>query len=506
MEAELTALDTASVEAEWLRELLIDLPVVAKPVPTISMNCDNQTAITKVNNSKDNLKSSRYIRRRLKSTRKLRNSGVIVVDYIHTSRNLADQFTKGLSRKVIDSASIKAATIRIVLSIAVSRGWTLRQLDVKNAFFHGIFEEEVYMKQPPGYEDPTRSQCVCKLDKALYGLKQAPEGLKLHDLGFKGSKAGTSLFFYSQGSTTIFMLIYVDDTIVASSSQEAVAALLLDLKKDFALKDLGDLNYFLGIEVNKTRNGIALTQQKYACVKKGGHVKLQTRSPLGPVDATQYRSVVGALQYLTLTRPDISFPVNKVCQFLNSPTTVHWAAVKRIIRCLKSNIKLGLKICKSDSMLVSAYSDAIWAGCMDDRRSTGGFAVFLGTDLVSWNAKKQATVSRSSTESEYKALANATAEIMWIQTLLQELRVASLATAKLWCDNIGAKYLASNSVFHARTKHIEVDFHFVRESVNNKLLEIDFVPSGDQVADGFTKALSVRQLDNFKYNLNLGKL
>lgn len=125
---------------------------------------------------------------------------------------------------------------------------------------------------------------------------------------------------------------------------------------------------------------------------------------------------------------------------------------------------------------------------------------------MSWSARKQATVSRSSTESEYKALANATAEIMWVQTLLAELQVESPSMAKLWCDNLGAKYLSANPVFHARTKHIEVDYHFVRERVSRKLLEIDFVPTGDQVADGFTKALSVRQLENFKYNLNLGKL
>jgi hypothetical protein len=129
------------------------------------------------------------------------------------------------------------------------------------------------------------------------------------------------------------------------------------------------------------------------------------------------------------------------------------------------------------------------------------------SEIILWHAKKQATVSRSSTESEYKALANATAEVMWIQTLLKELKVASLPVARLWCDNMGAKYLASNPVFHARTKHIEVDFHFVRERVNNKLLQIDFVPSEDQVvADGFTKALSVHKLENFKYHLNLGKL
>lgn len=235
-------------------------------------------------------------------------------------------------------------------------------------------------------------------------------------------------------------------------------------------------------------------------------LSLHEGSLLGPVDATRYRSIVGALQYLTLTRPDIAFPVNKVCQFLHASTTEHWSVVKRILRYLKSCSKLGLKLSKSVSMMVSAYSDADWAGCVDDRRSTGGFAVFLGNNLVSWNAKKQDTISRSSTKSEYKALANATAEVMWVQTVLRELGVPSPPLARIWCDNIRAKYLASNPVFHARTKHIEVDFHFVRERVNRNLLQIDFVPSSDQVADGFTKALTVRQLENFKNNINLRKL
>jgi histone deacetylase 1/2 len=167
------------------------------------------------------------------------------------------------------SPVVKAATIRLVLSLAVSFGWTLRQLDVQNALLHGNLKEEVFMRQPPGYESKTHPHFVCKLDKALYGLKQAPRAWysrlssKLHSLGFTSSKADVSLFVYNKGGVVIFLLVYVDDIIVASSSPRATEALLKDLQADFALKDLGELHYFLGIEVKKARDGILLTQQKY---------------------------------------------------------------------------------------------------------------------------------------------------------------------------------------------------------------------------------------------------
>ena len=207
------------------------------------------------------------------------------------------------------------------------------------------------MHQPPGFEDPEKTIFVCKLDKALYGLKQAPRAWysrlsdKLIQLGFQASKADTSLFYFSKGGITMFILVYVDDIIVASSSEVAMTTLLQDLKGEFALKDLGPLHYFLGIEVTKVRDGIVLTQEKYASdlLKRVGmgdcksvntplssseKLSLFEGTPLGPSDATRYRSVIGALQYLTLTRPDIAFVVNKVCQFLHAPTTTHWEAVK----------------------------------------------------------------------------------------------------------------------------------------------------------------------------------
>ena len=216
------------------------------------------------------------------------------------------------------SPVVKAATIRLVLSIAVSRGWSLRQLDVRNAFLHGVLEEEVYMKQPPGFENKNAPSHVCKLDKALYGLKQAPRAWysrlsqKMQTLGFVPSKSDTSLFVYNKCNTHIFVLIYVDDIIVTSSSDEAVTGLLKDLSAEFALKDLGELHYFLGIEVKKHENGIHLSQEKYATdlVKKAGlqgckpsptplssseKLSLTEGQPLSQDDSTKYRSLVGAL-------------------------------------------------------------------------------------------------------------------------------------------------------------------------------------------------------------------
>jgi histone deacetylase 1/2 len=255
------------------------------------------------------------------------------------------------------------------------------------------------------------------------------------------------------------------------------------------LKDLGELHYFLGIEVSKLGEGILLSQAKYSndVLRRTGMLNCKLANtpmstsdklsayectPLGAKDSTRFRSIVGALQYLTLTRLDISFAVNKICQFLHAPTLVHWTTAKRILRYVKHTINLGLKISRSRSTLVSGFSDAYWAGDVDDRRSTGGFAIFLGSNLISWSARKQPTVSRSSTKAEYRAMANATAEIIWVQLLLRELGTRSPPPARLWCDNIGAIYLSANPVFHAQTKHIEIDYHFVRERVAQKLLHV----------------------------------
>jgi Reverse transcriptase (RNA-dependent DNA polymerase) len=297
----------------------------------------------------------------------------------------------------------------------------------------------------------------------------------------------------------------VDDIIVTGTSLHIIHTLIRSLQQNFALKDLGPLHFFLGVEVKSTKDGLHLSQSKYikdVLTRAKMHNSNPYPSPMVPTsslsrfdgdpfdDPHLYRSIVGALQYATLTRPDIAFAVNKVSQFMHSPTTIHWAAVKRILRYLKGSISHGILLQPAPNFSLNAYSDADWAGSLDDRKSTSGFCIYLGPNIISWGSKKQPTVARSSTESEYKALAITSSELIWLQYLLAELKVSISSPPVLWCDNIGATFLASNPMFHARTKHVEIDYHFVRERVANKTLQIRFLTSKDQIADIFTKPLA----------------
>ncbi|RVW56208.1 Retrovirus-related Pol polyprotein from transposon RE2 [Vitis vinifera] len=354
------------------------------------------------------------------------------------------------------SLVVKPTTIRVVLAIAVSQSWSIRQLDVNNAFLNGELQEEVYMDQPPG-----------------------------------------------------------------SSSQE-IHELISRLRGLFSLKDLGELSYFLGIEVKKTIDGgLHLSKKKYIQdllkkTKMDGAKSLPTPMLSGlklstgmgdPIDNVfEYRSVVGALQYITITRPEIAFSVNKVCQFMQKPLDTHWKAIKRILRYLNGTTDLGIVLKPSKTMNLVGFCDADWGSDVDDRRSTSGHCVFLGKSLVSWSSKKQHTISRSSTEAEYRSLASLTSEMLWLQSLLSELQTKMTMVPVIWCDNISTVSLSANPVLHSRTKHMELDLYFVRDKVMERKLVVNHVPTEDQVADLFTKPLSFRFFDKLREKLTVTSL
>ncbi|XP_071708106.1 uncharacterized mitochondrial protein AtMg00810-like [Rutidosis leptorrhynchoides] len=412
----------------------------------------------------------------------------------------------------------------MVLTIAVSKEWQIHQLDVKNAFLHGTLNEAVYMHQPMGFRDPNYPDHVCLLKRSLYGLKQAPRAWyqRFADfastIGFVHSKCDHSLFIYHHGHETAYLLLYVDDIVLATSSDSLRKRLILLFSNEFAMKDLGPLHSFLGISVTRSSQGLFLSQQAYTkdiiaraglvdCnsvatpVDTSGKLSSKTGRPYG--DATKYRKLAGALQYLTFTRPDISYAVQQICLHMHDPKDTHVHALKRILRYLQGTSTLGLQIYKSRSTSLVAFTDADWGGCPDTRRSTSGYCVYYGDTLISWSSKRQATLSRSSAEAEYRGVANVVAESCWLRNLLLELKCPISKATLVFCDNISAIYLAGNPVQHQRTKHVELDIHFVREKVAKGEVRILHVPTRYQIADIFTKGLPRLLFEEFRYSLGI---
>lgn len=379
------------------------------------------------------------------------------------------------------------------------------------------------MEQPRGFQHPSHPNAVCKLHKALYGLKQAPRAwfnrLKHHLVthGFRACHSDTSLFVHHSAATVIYILVYVDDFIITGNNPQLIQHLIHDLNQTFALKDLGTLTYFLGVQITKSAAGLHLSQQQYIrdiltrtkmLDSKPATTQADPSAPLqlhgDPFqDPKLYRQTVGSLQYATITRPDIAFAVNRVCQFMHNPTVLHWQAVKHILRYLNGTLNHGLHFKPHKVSSLLAYSDSGWLSDKDDSRSQYGFAIFHGSNLVSWTSRKQRVVARSSTEAEYRALAYTAAELLWINHLLRDLHVTLSKPPIILCDNVGASFMCKNPVISSRSKHIALDFHFVREQVENGALQVCGVSSVDQLADIFTKPLAKARIATLRHKLQV---
>ncbi|GKV37573.1 hypothetical protein SLEP1_g45591 [Rubroshorea leprosula] len=359
-------------------------------------------------------------------------------------------------------------------------------MDVKNAFLNGDLEEEVYMKPLAGLHHLPNK--VCRLRRALYGLKQSPRAwyakfsATVSEFGFTSSPHDTSLFIRKTARGMVLLLLYVDDMIITGDDVVGVEELKQSLSQKFEMKDLGVLSYFLGLEVTSSDDGYLLSQVKYAsdlvskaelndgkCVSTPlePNVKLTPMdgSPLS--DPTRYRQLVGSLVYLTTIRPDIAYAVHIVSQFMAAPRSTHYAAVLRIIRYVKGTLFHGLHFSANSSPVLCAYSDADWAGDPFGRRSTTGYCLFLA---------------------EYRAFGDTTSELLSSRWLLEDMGIPQPSSTDLYCDNQSAIQIAHNDVFHERTKHIEVDCHFIRHHVAQGTVHLVFIGSADQPVDLFTKA------------------
>jgi hypothetical protein len=356
-------------------------------------------------------------------------------------------------------------------------------MDVKSAFLNGYIKEEVYVEQPPGFEDDKQSNHVYKLRNALYGLKQAPRAWyeRLRDFllskGFTMGKVDTTLFTKKIGKDLFVLQIYVDDIIFGSTNQDFCDEFGQMMAKEFEMSMIGELSFFLGLQIKQMKDGTFVSQGKYIkdMLKRFGLEDAKGIStPMGTsggldsdlsgnmVDQKLYRSMIGSLLYATASRSDVMFSVCMCARFQASPIESHLKATKRILRYLKHTQDVGIWYPKGANFELIGYSDSDYAGDKVKRKSTSGTCQLLGRSLVSWSSKKQNSVALSTTEAEYIAAGSCCAQLLWMKATLRDYGI-NFKNVPLLCDNESAVKLTNNPVQHQRTKHIDVRHHFIRD-------------------------------------------
>ncbi|BBG92635.1 hypothetical protein Prudu_000428, partial [Prunus dulcis] len=405
-------------------------------------------------------------------------------------KNKARLVAKGYSQKPgIDynetfAPVARLDTIRTLIALAAQKEWNLYQLDVKSAFLNGVLKEEVYVEQPQGFVKDNEEIRVYKLNKALYGLKQAQEP------GFKKSPSEATLYVKTSDTSGILIVsLYVDDIVYTGSCVKLLEEFKNDMMKHYEMTDLGLLYHFLGMGVVQTNKHTFLHQKKYAMkvIEKFG--LKDCKSVVTPLVASErlckedgseaaneneYRQIVGSLLYLTATRPDI---------------IKHMGTAKRVLRYIQGTLDFGIEFIKGKSATLIGYCDSDWAGSEDDRRSTSGYAFTLGSGMFSWASIKQNTA-------EYVSAAEATSQAKWLRFVLEDFGEEQVEGTPILCDNTSAIAMAKNPVFHQKTRHISRKFHFIREAIQAKEIELIYCKTEDQIADILTKALSK---DRFVY-------
>lgn len=392
---------------------------------------------------------------------------------------------KGCSQKAgIDynetfSPVARFESIRILLSLAAVKDYEIVQFDIKTAFLYGDLNEEIFMTQPEGFENGSGQ--VCKLKKSLYGFKQAPRqwhekfDSSLKQLGLKSTDYDSCV--YTMENDSLYLVLYVDDGLIIGKSKTAINCLLTKLQNKFEITTTLD-NYYLGLEIERDRekkiirvhqsmytksilkrfkmdsaNAISVPADVHTILKRN----IDNNGQLGPVVDVPYRQVIGSLMYLAIgTRPDITFAVNNLSQFLERPSNEHWNAAKRVLKYLRSTIDIGIKFSSSNyPNVLTAYSDADYGSCVDSRKSISGVILMLNNGPVIWSSRKQSIVATSTTEAEYIAAHDASKEVVWARGFLKQLNVEQVRPTILYCDNAAAEKLIKNPVYHKRTTFVK---------------------------------------------------
>jgi histone deacetylase 1/2 len=466
---------------------------------------------------------------------------------IHKARLVAHG---NLQKKGIDFTDtfapvIKWATIRTVVAVAAAKRWSIHHMDVRTAFLNGILQEEVYVKQPKGFVIPGQENLVYKLKKSLYGLRQSSRSWYtridsvLRSLGLLRSHNDPNLYYQHANGETLILMLYVDDIFITGTSEAHISKLKHKLHNQFEMTDLGHVKRYLGITFEQSTSGILLHQHDYALsiLQQFNMTDCKTASTPLPqglvlvsdmhspyIDSNLYCQLVGKLIFLTITRPDIAYAVSRVSSYMSKPQISHLDAAKHILRYIKHTADHGIFYQAGQALTITGYTDADWGSCPETRRSMGAYIFLLAGGPITWQSKRQHTVSRSSTESEYRALSDSAQEAVWLRRLLQELQVLSpnphsslsrtqsLSTTSqascitIFCDNQSALKLAQNPVFHARSKHVEIHYHFIRERVLEGEIEILHINSQDQPADFLTKPLGKIKFTKHRDEIGIQKL
>ena len=407
--------------------------------------------------------------------------------------------------------------LKLLLSLAATYDWEIHQIDIKSAYLNGLLDKEIYMEQPKGFEIPGKEDKVCWLWKAIYRLKQAGrqwhEHLQdsLHTFGFEKLISGdVSIFFkHSEEGQITIILVYVDDMAIFGL-REHVQATKDFIRSRYKYMDLGEIKHFLGLNITRdhSKRTLAIDQTQYIqCMLTRFDMTMcrPAHTPLDPntilvanwekesdsLLTTRYQQLIGSLMYAMLgTRPDIWFAVNRLSQYGANPTHEHLLAAQHVLQYLSATRCRKLIYGSNDSTELIGYSDSDWDGNKDDWRSTTGYTFILSGGAVAWATQKQRTITLSSTEAEYMALTETSKHAQWTVSLLQQLSFDLNLPINMFTDSEGAQAIATNNVYHKRTKHIDIKYHYIREKIMDGTICVNEVGSKSNLANVFTKPIS----------------